>query len=323
MVAPLRVVVTDAIVSRFEPLFRSLSPHHDWHFAASMAPGPQLELIAEADVLVCARLSAEQAAATRAGLVHVTGSGTDRLALDRLSSGTTVARTAHHERAIAEHILMVILAAQRRLLEVTAQLRAGSWQTLATDPQTPLHRTLAELTIGFVGLGAIGTQALELCGSLGARCVAVRRTVPEELPPHAAWVGTMDALPRLLSEADVLVLCVPLTDETTGLIGSEQLAALRPGAVLVNVARGPVLDLAALHEALDSGHLGAAALDVWWQAPEGMQAPEDTRRLANHPRVIATPHYSGHSNDTFTRRVQEICANIDGYANCLPVRNAD
>ncbi|MCZ4142447.1 hypothetical protein BZG17_32155, partial [Escherichia coli] len=75
--------------------------------------------------------------------------------------------------------------------------------------------------------------------------------------------------------------------------------------------------------ALDSGRLGAAALDVWWQAPEGMQAPEDTRRLANHPRVIATPHYSGHSNDTFTRRVQEICANIDGYANCLPVRNAD
>ena len=316
VVAGLRVVVTDPIVTRLEPLFRGLGPEHDWRFVAHLPTQEQSEAIAHADVLVCARLGAEDARRCRAGLVHVTGSGTDRVALDALASGTQVLRTGHHERSIAEHVLMVVLSHHRRLAEVTGQMRAGTWRSVATDPGTPMHRNFNELTIGFVGFGGIGQQAMELCSSLGAKSVAVRRSPrsDEQRSPGLEWVKGMQALPELLAVSDVVVLGVPLTEQTTHLIGAEELGLMKPDALLVNVSRGLVIDEDALHEALTHSSIGGAALDVWWGAPEGIQAPASVNRFAGLPNVIATPHNSGHALNTFESRVREIVANIGAYA---------
>ena len=320
----MRIVVTDPIISRFAQLLQQKAPGHDWEFVADMASAAQTAAITRADVLVCARLNPEDAATCTAGLVHITGSGTDRVAVADLPDGTEVLRTAHHERSIAEHILMVTLAHQRRLLAVSTEMKAGSWRSVATVPGTAMHRTLDELTIGFVGLGGIGTEAVRLCTSLGMNAVAVRRNPEPGSASEAGlgWVKSMRELPELLGASDVVVLCLPLTPGTRGLMGATQFAQMRHEALLVNVSRGPIVDEDALHAALQGQVISGAALDVWSDPPMGTKAPGSAVRLAAHPQVIATPHYSGHAHQTFERRVMEIADNINAHlASKEPSRN--
>ena len=285
----MRIVVTDPIISGFADLLQEKAPGNDWDFVAGISPEAQSEAIARAEVLVCAKLDARDAAACTARFVHITGSGTDRVAVDDLPAETVVSRTAHHERSIAEHILMAVLAHQRRLLAVTDQMRSGVWRSVATDPTTPLHRTLDELTIGFVGLGGIGTEAVRLCTSLGMKAVAVRRNTREAAAPGANldWVKPMEDLPELLAVSNVVVLCLPLTEETRGLMGTIQFRQMRSDALLVNVSRGPIIDEDALHAALKDGLIGGAALDVWWDAPTGTNAPESVS--ASRPCQTSLP----------------------------------
>ncbi|MFJ2619218.1 2-hydroxyacid dehydrogenase [Glutamicibacter sp. NPDC087344] len=314
MVTSLRVVVTDPIVERLAADFQAHAPLHVWHFASALPAEQQRALLASCDVLVCSKLSAQDAALCTAKYVHITGIGADRVAVAQLPDGTVVSRTGHHERSIAEHVVMVSMVHQRRLMETTSELRSGIWRTVATTPDTPMNPTFSTLTFGFVGLGGIGEQTLALCSALGARSVAVRRTPGGNLPAGLDWVKSMDSLPELLATSDVVVLGVPLTSETTGLIGTNELAAMRRHALLVNVARGPVIDQEALFHALSTGVIGGAALDVWWDAPTGSTAPESVTRWAQLPNVIATPHNSGHTVDTFGSRVREIAQNINAFA---------
>ncbi|MFL4475738.1 2-hydroxyacid dehydrogenase [Paeniglutamicibacter sp. MACA_103] len=311
----MRIVVTDPIISRFASLLQETAPGNEWDFVAALSPEAQSEAIARAEVLVCAKLSARDAAACTAGFVHITGSGADRVAIADLPIETVVSRTSHHERSIAEHILMAVLAHQRRLLSVTEQMRSGKWRSVATETNTALHRTLDELTIGFVGLGGIGTEAVRLCTGLGMTAVAVRRNPATTQEAHAnlKWVKPMGALPELLAVCDVVVLCLPLTDETRGLMGTTQLEQMRSDALLINVSRGDIVDEEALYEALVKGEIGGAALDVWWEAPDGTDAPESVSRFAALPHVMATPHHSGHAGQTFARRATEIARNINAF----------
>ena len=311
----MRIVVTDPIISRFADLLQENAPGNDWEFVAGQPAAAQSAAIASAEVLVCAKLSTADAASCPAGLVHITGSGADRVAVADLREGTTILRTAHHERSIAEHILMVVLAHQRRLLGVSAEMRSGTWRSVATEFETPLHRTLDELTIGFVGLGGIGTEAVRLCTGLGMKAVAVRRNPQAGSDRDAGleWVKPMEDLPELLAASDVVVLCLPLTDETRGLMGAGQFTQMRDDALLVNVSRGAIVGEEALYAALQEGTIGGAALDVWWDAPVGTAAPESVPRFAALPNVIATPHHSGHAAQTFVRRTTEIAGNINAY----------
>ncbi|MDO2934692.1 2-hydroxyacid dehydrogenase [Paeniglutamicibacter sulfureus] len=319
----MRVVVTDPIISRFADLLQETAPGNDWEFVANLSSEAQSAAIAGAEVLVCAKLGSRDAAACTAGFVHITGSGADRVAVADLPVETVVSRTSHHERSIAEHILMTVLAHQRRLLSVTEQMRSGTWPSVATEPSTPLHRTLDELTIGFVGLGGIGTEAVRLCTGLGMKAVAVRRSpqAGSVLEADLEWVKAMENLPELLAASDVVVLCLPLTGETRGLMGAGQFELMRDDALLVNVSRGSIVDEEALYAALQNKAIGGAALDVWWDAPIGIDAPESVSRLAALPQVIATPHHSGHAHQTFVRRATEIAQNINAFKEGLPLSN--
>ncbi|ASN37966.1 2-hydroxyacid dehydrogenase [Paeniglutamicibacter terrestris] len=319
----MRIVVTDPIISRFADLLQETTPGNDWEFVADLSPEEQSAAISRAEVLVCAKLSPEDAASCPARLVHITGSGADRVAVAKLPADTIVTRTSHHERSIAEHILMVVLAHQRRLLSVTDQMRAGIWRSVATEPSTAMHRTLDELTIGFVGLGGIGTEAVRLCTSLDMKAVAVRRNPGKTATAdtNLEWVKTMEYLPELLAVSDVVVLCLPLTEETKGLMGTKQFQLMRSDALLVNVSRGAIIDEQALYSALQEGTIGGAALDVWWDAPNGTDAPESVARFAPLSNVIATPHYSGHALQTFVRRATEIAQNINAFNEGRPPSN--
>lgn len=313
----LRIVVTDPIISRFEDTLRADGDAHRWDMAAAWSPGRRLDALARADVVVCSSLRpAEAAAAARARLVHVTGAGYDRISLPALAPATLVANTFHHARPIAEHVMMVTLMLSRNVVAADRAVRDGRWNTIATDNGVPFHPVLSDLTLGLVGLGSIGAEVARVAGNMGMTVRAVRRSPSAPLPPgvHLDWVGGNDELHPLLAVSDVVVVTVPLDSGTRGLIGAAELAAMKPSAFLINVARGPVVDQVALYSALEERRIAGAGLDVWWGSPADGIIPPSELPFASLENTVLTPHHSGHARITFKRRAADIAANITRLA---------
>lgn len=183
---------------------------------------------------------------------------------------------------VATHGVALILAALRKVVAADRSVRDGEW---SVDHFRPIHR-LSTLTVGLVGYGRIGRKIAAPLEALGARIVAHDPYLSPgpELPP-------LLTLEELLGTADIVSLHLPLTDETRGIIGAETLANVKEGAVLVNTSRGPLVDLDALGDALRSGRLSAAALDVF------DSEPIDPTRLEDIPNLIATPHMAYYSEE--------------------------
>lgn len=320
--APLRIAVTDPIISAFPEELRRTRRPHDWTFADPADPASVRAAIAGADVVVCSRLTAADMADARGvRLVHATGAGVDRLDPDAIPSDAAVCNTGHHGQSIAEHVMMTVLMLRRRALEADAQLRRGEWRTVSTAPGTPYHRVLAGGTLGLLGFGEIGRAVARLAAAFGMRVIALRRS-PAATGPGTELVartyGQADLHP-FLRASDVVVITVPFDDSTRGLIDADALAQLGPDGLLVNVARGPIVDEDALHDALAAGRIGGAGIDVWWDAPAGTQAPAVVGRFASLDRVVLTPHHSGHAREVFLARAADIARNVDLLDEGLPL----
>ena len=129
-------------------------------------------------------------------------------------------------------------------------------------------------------------------------------------------------LDRLLTEAEIVVVTVPLTPETVGMIGGKELAAMRREAILINVSRGPVVNEAALYAALTTQRIAGAALDVWWSYPvDGAEGRPSTLPFDQLHNVLVTPHSSGITMETYMRRIEDIAANIHRWVKGVPLAN--
>ncbi|MGP3943813.1 2-hydroxyacid dehydrogenase [Streptomyces sp. 6N106] len=320
--ASMRIMLNHRILSRFTERLRArIEGPHEWLDASDWDPARIAEAIATVDVYVGSQLTEDHARrAGRLRLVHVVGAGYDGIPLEALGPDVTVANTHHHGRSIAEHVLMCVLMLSRRVLAADRELRAGRWRNVAVDSELPFGDTLRGRRVGVIGFGETGREIGRLCQAVGLGVRAVRRDpsapLPEGLRPD--WVGGPERLPDLLAESDIVVVTVPLSPATRGLIGPGELAAMGPQSLLVNVARGPVVQEEALYEALSAGTIAGAALDVWWAGP-----PHAPSRLPFHalPHVVMTPHNSGHTEETFAARATDIAANINRLDQAEPLRN--
>jgi phosphoglycerate dehydrogenase-like enzyme len=313
---------------------RNLVPHRR-RFEAAVPPevkvvwaGPDFSLdrLTDAEVFIGGRFTAEMAgAAGKLRLVHVAGAGTDRIAFEALGVDVLVANTFHHERSIAEFILAATIMLRRGFLTQDRALRTGVWASSVYDDTIAQPPTLRGARIGFVGFGHIGQQAWKLLSALGCEGAAVTGSGRVRDGVGLSWAGDASRLDDLARESDVLVVSAPLTPETTGMIGRTQLSALGPDGVLINVGRGPLVDENALYDALLTGRLGAAAIDVWYRYPEatGRGATAAPADLPFHelPNLLMTPHASGVTADTFKGRSDDIAANIGRLLRNEPLRN--
>ena len=219
-------------------------------------------------------LAEAMAASPNLRVVARHGVGVDDVDLAAAAAhGIVVTRAPGSNTAgVAEHTMAMILALAKQLRPTGAHLAAGHWR----EGSVPV-RDVAGMRLGLLGFGAIGQAVARLAAAFGMEVAHIRRPSPAE-----------PALAALLSRSDVLSLHCPYTPDLHHLIGAAALAALPRGAFVVNTARGGLVDEAALAAALDSGHLGGAALDVFEGEPPGPAHP-----LRDHPLAIVTPHVSG------------------------------
>jgi phosphoglycerate dehydrogenase-like enzyme len=314
---PLVCVVTDSTVHRFaDELARSVDVPVEWRFCHAMGKRELIEAVADASVYVGAWLPAEVARqATKLQLVQSTGVGIDRIALDVLPEGLPVAAVDSHARSVAEHVVMGMLGLSRRLVETDGALREGRWLSGAFDDAEPMGETLRGKTCGLVGYGSIGKEVGLLASQLDMRVGAVRSNASRygAGDEHLEIAEDTTALPRLLAWADFVVLSIPLTSTTAGLIDRDALDCMRPTARLINVARGPVADEVALYEALRDRRIDGAALDVWYRYPEDLSEPFLPANCPfwELPNVILTPHSSAATSETYVGRAQQIARNIN------------
>lgn len=201
----------------------------------------------------------------------------------------------------ADFAFALLMAAARRLVEADRYTRRGRWQTWG--PSTFLGQDVHGATLGIVGLGGVGLEMAKRGRALGMRVIYHSRTRKPEL--ERRWRITYTPLDTLLAEADFVSLHVPLTAETHHLIGRRELARMKPTAVLINTARGPVVDQQALYHALKEGTIAAAALDV--TDPEPIAPDDPLLRLDN---VIITPHIASASAATRHRMADMAVRNV-------------
>jgi D-3-phosphoglycerate dehydrogenase len=208
--------------------------------------------------------------------------------------------------AVAEFTIGAILAETRLIRAGHEALRAGEWRgDLYRADRT--GRELSEMTVGVVGYGNIGTRIVKLLKPFGCRILVCDPYKQLSAADRADGVEMVN-LDRLLARADIVTLHARVTAETTGMIGRDQFARMRPGTIFVNTARGPLVDYDALYDALASGHLGGAMLETFAIEP----APADWP-LLKLPNVTLTPHIAGASVKTVTIAAAAIAEEVRRY----------
>jgi phosphoglycerate dehydrogenase-like enzyme len=242
--------------------------------------------------------------------VHTNAAGIHPLVIEVLAGRPTILTNGSGAQApaIAEYVVAALLAFRKRLREL------GRFQDQAHWVAGFRVAELGELTVGIVGLGNAGRAIARLLRPFGVRLLGVRRhpAAVEEVDR----VYPLDELPEFLAELAALVIAAPLTSETRGMIGEKELGQLRPGALLVNVARGAIVDEDALVAALRAGHLAGAALDVFGEEPLPATSP-----LWAMPNVIVSPHCCDHTPETDERGLALFLDNLTRYLRREPLHN--
>jgi phosphoglycerate dehydrogenase-like enzyme len=193
---------------------------------------------------------------------------------------------------------MMSLAIARRLPQLIELQRERTWQPLR-------GRELSELTVGIIGYGSIGEEVARLLAPFGCRIIATRRHPERGSAEGSVELLGLDRIDDLLADSDIVVVAAPLTDETAGLIGADQLSRMREDAWLINIARGRLLDELALRRALEAGWIGGAVLDVFSEEPLTPESP-----LYRTPNLVITPHTSWSSDRVVERTVDLFVDNL-------------
>ncbi len=270
--------------------------------------------IAEADILLCNKTpitAAAMDAAPRLRYIGLFATGYNNIDLAAAKArGITVCNVpGYSTEAVAQHTFAFILAHLNRVGEYNATVAAGDWVKSRTFSYFPLP--LAELAgkaIGIVGYGAIGRRVADI-----ARAFSMRVLVYTRRPCGDDRVEQV-SLEELLSRADIVSLHCPLNEQSAGMMNAAAFARMKPGALFINTARGPLVDEAALRAALESGHLGGAGVDVLCTEPMAADCP-----LRGAPRCLITPHIAWAGKETRRRLLAQVAANVRAFMDGAPV----
>ncbi|MFO8034211.1 MAG: NAD(P)-dependent oxidoreductase [Candidatus Bipolaricaulota bacterium] len=301
-----------------EELRAALEPKIELSFGGEALPR-------ETELLVCGRPTREQLALCpqlRVLVIPYAGvpASTRELVLSEFPE-LTVCNLHHNAAVAAELAVSLLLAAAKKVVAADVALRQGDW-TIRYEGES--MKIMDGKTVLILGLGAIGSRVAAVCHSLGMKVLAVRKN-PEQVHPPYIGVHGLGAVGAVLAQADAVVICLPLTPETEGLIGKRELEALPSSAVVVNVARGRIVGEEALYHALLERRIAAAGIDVWYRYPRSVDERGSTfpsqfpfHKLDN---VVMSPHRGGafRTEEVERKRMHELAETLNAIARGEPV----
>jgi phosphoglycerate dehydrogenase-like enzyme len=261
------------------------------------------------------RIDRELMQAARFRLVQQWGAGLEGIDLEAAREHkiwvSNVPASGANAESVAEHAVMQMLGLLRNLPLAQSNVRAGILGA-------PIGRALAGQSVCLYGLGSIASALAKRLAGFGVRLLGITRDIssPKVAGFRLDRCFSVSERDRALAETDILVLCVRYSEDLRDTIGAHELECLPRGAYLVNVARGRLVSYAALRDALLSGHLAGAALDVFWEEPIAVDDP-----ILTLPNVIATPHVGGVTRRSFGEIADAVAANIERLRNGQPLLN--
>lgn len=258
-------------------------------------------------------------------LLQLPGAGTEGLDPERLPDGCVVCNVYEHEGSVAEYVFACLQHLTAGWLpEADAALRLGRWAYLDRTGHPP-RASLCGKRLGVLGFGHIGRRCAEIAQAMDMKVLVHTRSAPADEERAQRWprVEFVVSVAALAEASDYLVVACPLTDETRGLVDAEALRALGPEGILVNVARGDVVEERALYEALAGRRIGGAVLDVWYRYPG---TGDDVLTGSEFPfeeldNVVVTPHLAAHTEYMVWKRWEFIAANLARFAAGEKPRN--
>jgi phosphoglycerate dehydrogenase-like enzyme len=275
-------------------------------FLKEVEPGERKQSLAEADAVLSwnfgRELPKEEYSDLRPGtLIQLVSAGADHMPFNDLPAQVTIASNpGAYAVPMAEHVMAMTLALAKRLLIENQKLQRGEF-----DQFTP-NRQLHGMTAGILGFGGIGRATARLMRGFGMRIIAINQSGASSEP--ADFLGTLDDLEQVLRESDVVLISLPLTRATRGLIGSQQLSWMKPDAILVNVARGAIIDEEALYHHVESHPDFGVGIDAWWTEPFRHGRFQMEYPFLDLPNVLGSPHNSGivpHISESAARNAAE------------------
>jgi phosphoglycerate dehydrogenase-like enzyme len=279
--------------------------------------------LADAEVMVTSVYRSREPPAPKLRLLQCSSTGVERIDLEHLPPGCIVCNVHGHEIAIAEYAICAVLDWAIGYRALAASFADGTW-TLAEWVEGANHGEVFGKTLGLLGFGRIARETALRAKGLGMRVAALSawRSAPPDRTLIDDAYGYEDRQ-AFAAAADFLVVACPLTPQTRGMVDAEWFAAMKPSAVLVNVARGPIVEEAAFHAALAQRRIRGATIDVWYKYPPASGERVRASQLAFHelPNVVMTRHASGHTEETWERRFRAIAQNLEAFAHRSPLAN--
>lgn len=323
MTKPLKLLLTQPKDSpRYNLLKKHLST--DWDivtWAKDEGEDAFRERVKDVDVLVGGGVP-ELPKGIPLKLFQIPFTGYDWITPEKVPAGTVFCNTFEHETTIAEHVLAGMLEFQTGLMRETHPMMKEKSFNGRDISKGPMHREMRGHTVGIVGYGHIGREVAKRCKAFDMKVMALSRTKREE-PGLVDWYGTTDELDTLLQESDFVIVTAPLSEETRGMIDRNAFNRMKPDAVICNVGRGPVIDEAALYEALSTKRIRGGIIDVWYvypskKDPNPWPSKFPFQKLDN---IIMSPHNSAWSNEMAERRWAFVAANLDRFARGEALQN--
>jgi phosphoglycerate dehydrogenase-like enzyme len=319
---PLKIVFHGQNAANFRHGFEQLiaPEHHIVDVSDALDQVGERGHYESADVVIGIKLNDGMPVPRQARLFHAPAAGTDAVNTALLPAQCALANCFGHENAIAEYVMAALLTRHVPLTQADHDLRQQRW-TFWAGRQAALRTELGAQTLGLLGFGHIAQTLAQRAKAFGMRVHVANRSPVQHPVVDQSW--TLDGLHEFMAEVDAVVVSLPLTDSTQGLVDARAIAAMRPDAVLVNVGRGAVIEEKALYDALLARRIGGAVIDTWYQYPTPTQtecAPSqyDFAALDN---VLMTPHMSGWTAGTVRRRQETLAENIGRLSRSEPLIN--
>jgi len=299
------------------------------HCAVEQAKSELLELVSKAQILV---VSAELVyskdptlvkdlitAGKRLRLIQVPFSGMEWLKKEWLPDGCIVCNTNQHSEPIAEYVMLGILEFAINMRHMDRELRQGRWTYGGSIVRGLKHSEIQHKTIGFIGFGHIAKRVTELATPFGMEFIAMTRN--PKVDARLKWWKDSSHLEALLMESDYVLITAPLSESTRDLINESTLKKMKSTGVIINVARGPIINEAAIYKALKNHEIGGALLDVWYQyaSTDNLEMQPSVLPFHDLDNVIMTPHTASWTDQLDQRRINSVVKNIQNFIDQKPL----